>query len=151
MIIEALNAKRSFELGEPMALHSSSCSWDTSKHPGQDSEEGSRSGGERRGGVATRAGEPEAGHSCEPPGPGGIEAKSTATAAVGIPQSPHDHHLPAAFAAAAARFFAPSDSECSMLHISPSTHEPLRKSGQTPEAGAPGLAARAGFLSFHAW
>jgi hypothetical protein len=151
MIIEGLNAKRSLELGEPMALHVSSCSWDTSKHPGQVLEEGSRIGGERRGGVATRAGEPEAEHPRKPPGPGGIEAKSTATAAVGIPQSPHDRHLPAAFAAAAARFFAPLDSVCSMLHMSPSTQEPLRKSGQTPEAGAPGLAARVGFLSFHAW
>ena len=148
---ETTKAKRSLELGEPMALHSSSWSWDTSKHPGQVSEEGSRSGGERRGGVATRAGEPEAGHSCGPPGPGGIEAKSTATAAVGIPQSPRDHHLPEAFAAAAARFLAAFDSGCSMLQSAPSAHEPLRKSGQTPEAGAPGLAARAGFLSFHAW
>ena len=101
--------------------------------------------------TATRAGEPEAGHSCELPGPGGIEAKSTATAAVGIPQSSRDHHLPEAFAAAAARFLAPLDSGCSILQSAPSTHEPLRKSGQTPEAGAPGLAARVGFLSFQAW
>jgi hypothetical protein len=149
-ITETTNAKRSLELGEPMALQSESCSWDTSLHPGQSGEEGTRAGGERRGGVATRAGEPSAGHS-SPPSRGGSEAKSTATAAVGIPQSPQDRHLPAA--SAAARFLAALDnfSVCSMLHKAPSTHDPLRKSGQTPGAGALGLAALVGFLAFQVW
>ena len=142
------------ELGPPRALHSESWSQSESKQPGHEGEEGSRSGGARCGGSTTRAGEPVAGHSGEPPVPGGSARKSTATAAEGSPQSPQDRHWPAAaFAFALAAFRSAvleGPSGCSMLHWAPSAQVPARKSGQTPGAGAPGLAARPALLAFQA-
>ena len=149
------NAKVNRDLGPPRALQSESWSQSESKQPGHEGEEGSRSGGARCGGSTTRAGEPVAGHSEVPPVPGGSARKSTATAAEGSPQSPRDHQGPAAaLAAALAAFrtwFLDGPSGCSMAHRAPSAQVPFRNSGQTPEAGAPGLAARPALLVFHAW
>jgi hypothetical protein len=146
-------AKVNREAGPPMTLQSSSWSHSESAQPGQKGEEGSRTGGARRGGSTTRAGEPVAGHSVGPPVPGGSARKSTATAAEGSPQSPRDHQGAAALAAALAAFFKAvleGPSGCSMAHCAPRLQVPLRKSGHTPEAGAPGLAARLALVTFHA-
>ena len=138
--------------GPPMALQSASWSHSESEQPRQKGEEGSRTRGARRGGVATRAGEPVTGHSWEPPEPGGSARRSTATAAEGSPQSSRDHQGPAAALALAlaARFCAPleTSSGCDILHWAPRTQLPLRKSGHTPAAGAPGLAARLARVTF---
>jgi hypothetical protein len=66
------------------------------EQPRQSSEEGTRAGGERRGGSATRAGEPETGQPGEAPMPGGKAELSTATATGGSPQSPRDRQTDAA-------------------------------------------------------
>jgi hypothetical protein len=148
------SAKVNRELGPPMTLHSESWSRSESEQPGQKGEEGSRSGAARCGGSTTRAGEPVAGHSGEPPVPGGSARKSTATAAEGSPQSSRDHQGPAAALAAAAfafrTWFLEGPSGCSIEHCAPSAQVPFKKSGQTPEAGAPGLAARDALLTFQA-
>ncbi len=141
------------EKGPPMTLQSSSWSHSESAQPRQKGEEGSRTGGARRGGSATRAGEPVAGHSVGPPVPGGSARRSTATAAEGTPQSPQDRQSAAALAAARAAFFnavLEVPSGCSIAHCAPRVQVPLRKSGQTPEAGAPGLAARLALVTFQA-
>jgi hypothetical protein len=146
-------AKVNREAGPPMTLQSSSWSHSESAQPRQEGEEGSRTRGARRGGSATRAGEPAAGHSGVPPVPGGSARKSTATAAEGSPQSPQDRQGAAALAAALAAFFRAvleGSSGCSMAHCAPKVQVPLRKSGHTPEAGAPGLAARLALVTFQA-
>ena len=151
--MQTSSAKVNLQWGPPIALQSTSCSQSESTlHPRQKGEEGSRTRGGRRGGVATRAGEPVTGHSWEPPEPGGSARRSTATAAEGSPQSSRDHQGAAAALALAlaARFCAPleTSSGCDILHWAPRTQLPLRKSGHTPAAGAPGLAARLARVTF---
>ena len=118
-------------------------------------EDGTRKGGGRRGGSATRAGEPEAGQLDVAPMPGGNAESSTATATGESPQSPRDRHWSAAdLAFALARFrpdFAASSPGCSIVQLAPRMQLPLRNSGQTPEAGAPGLEAREEALASHAF
>ncbi len=63
-------------------------------------------GGDRRGGSATRAGEPEAEQPGNTPEAGGSADLSSATATGGSPQSPQDRQVPAAAAAALAFAFA---------------------------------------------
>ena len=66
-------------------------------------------GGDRRGGSATRAGEPEAEQPDNAPDIGGSADLSSATATGGSPQSPQDRQgssPPAAAALALARFLA---------------------------------------------
>ncbi len=112
-------------------------------------------GGDRRGGSATRAGEPEAEQPGNTPEAGGSADLSSATATGGSPQSPQDRQVPAAAAAALAfalaRFFDDfvSSPGCSIGQLAPKMHVPFWKSGQTPEAGAPGLELREALAIFH--
>jgi hypothetical protein len=113
-------------------------------------------GGDRRGGCATRAGEPKAEQPGDAPEAGGSADLSSATATGEGPQSPQDHQdsaAPLAFAFAFARLLADlvcSSPGCSIKHEGPKIHVPFWKSGQTPEAGAPGLEFREAFVTFQA-
>ncbi len=113
-------------------------------------------GGDRRGGCATRAGEPKAEQPGDAPEAGGSADLSSATATGKGPRSQQDRQIsatPLALALAFARLFADlviSSPGCSIKQDGPKMHVPFRNSGQTPEAGAPGLECREAFVTFQA-